>query len=168
MADRQVLLIGFEGAVAEAIAARFRFSGPTLRNIPLVPGRHLFVQDLPSTKDIEATSAGLNPPFDQAVEPAIVLYTATGPKAISSVSSGGRHEFPIEIVMRLPDANEDTKKLLEELVTFIEGDFAGLEAGGFLIKRALITAAPAVIGRQENDQVLVSSTMRFFAVPMPK
>ena len=85
MADLSVLLVGFEGALAQAIADRFRFSGPTLRNIALVPGRHLFVQDLPTSQVIAQNFAG----FDVTVEPAIVLYTAGG----TPPSSGGRHEF---------------------------------------------------------------------------
>ena len=163
MADRTVLLVGFEGAVAQAIADRFKFSGPTLRNIALVPGRHIFVQDMPSSQQIAQSYSG----FDVTVEPAIVLYTATGPKTISTSSSGGRHEFPIEIVMRLPAANEATKALLEELVTFLVKQFAGIVAGAFLLKATELLSAPAVIGRQENEQVLVSSRLRFFAVPMP-
>ena len=164
MGSPAVLLVGFEGAVAQAIASRFRFSGPTLSNLALVPGRHLFVQDMPSSQLIAQNYAG----YDVTVEPVIVLYTAPGPKAIPSSSTGGRHEFLIELVIRLPKSNEDTKKLLEELVTFIERDFSNLVAGDFQIKRAEIRSAPGPIGRLENDQVLVSSTLKFFAVPMPQ
>lgn len=166
MGNSNVLLVGFEGALAQAICDRFRFKALNLRDIPLQLGRHLHVQDLPSPKEIADTIApGSLFPYDPTIEPAIVIYTGSGPKA---PTSGGRHEFPIEIVMRLPQVNEATKALLEELVTFIEAEFGGVIAGGFQIKRAKIETAPAPIGRQENDQVLVSAAMRFFAVPMPR
>lgn len=165
MGNGRVLLVGFEGEIAQQIAERFRFKADNLRDIPLELGRHLFVQDLPSSKEILDTIQPGPFPYDPTIEPAIVIYTGSGPKA---PTSGGRHEFPVEIVMRLPYFNEPTKALLEELVTFMEAEFAGIRAGDFQIKRALITTAPAVIGKQENDQVLVSAAMRFFAVPMPR
>lgn len=162
MNDKRILLEGFEQSLVQGIADRFRFAGDGIYTGALVPGRHLFVQDLREREDIGDTAAG----FDGATEPSIVLYTDGGPGIAPSASSGSRHEWNLRVVLRFGVVLERAKALLEQLVTFLQG-LRGVRLGRHIVKGIFITTRPGVFKRAGDDQAYCSSTLRILGVAIP-
>lgn len=164
-------LQGFEDALVERIAAasqtdppEFRFGAVSIRWIPLVPGRHLFVQDMPEVEDIAETIEEDTPyPYRPNVEPTIGIFTQTGIGVEPSASYGGRLEWTLRIALRMGTVNEDCKSALEELVEFVSRKAKG-RLGAFLVKGIQITQRPQVFRITETDQVFAEAQLRFLAV----
>lgn len=162
MNDKRILLEGFEQALVQGIADRFRFQGDGIYTGALVPGRHLFVQDLTEREDIGDTAAG----FDPETEPAIVVYTDGGAGITPSSSSGSRHEWNLRVVLRLGVVLERAKALLEQLVRFLE-NLRGVRLGRHVLKGVFITTRPGVFKRAGDDQAYCSSTLKILGVAIP-
>lgn len=170
MPSAAVNLVGFEGAIALAIAAGFRFSAPDLKDYALTPTRHLFTNQLPESGEIAEHLGGAALPYEPAREPAIALYGERGARAGSTSSRGGKLEVPVDFQLRIPRFQDAAKGLLQELFEYVEANFWGLvisnEGKKWQVKRALVTTWPFVFGRQLNDNVIVSGSIRFFAVSL--
>jgi hypothetical protein len=165
-----VALTGFEEALAAAIAAGFRFAGETLQNVPLLLGRHLFVGYLPPIDRVQGDKP-VGQTFDPQQEPAIALYPASGGGALPSNCDSGKHEFVVEIALRIPKETQRASHLLDELVRWIKASVVGGTVtgsyGDFAVGELLGTIPNPTPFRRLTDGSAVSTVrLRFFAVPL--
>ena len=163
-------LTGFENALAAQIEAAtaavpptFRFSHPGIKDLILVEGRHIFLQDLPHTKDI-VTANPLLDPFDPQKEPTIGIFTQAGAGIIPSSGIGGRHEWTLQFVLRAGVVFNTAKEHLEELTEYLELELPS-EFGGFAVANVVIETRPRAVTRREDDFAYVEAVLRFMVVP---
>ena len=162
MGQRIVRSSGFEEGLAALIAASFRFSDDTLKLKPLEEGRHLFVDELPEVEDVETTS----PEFQPDVEPTIGLYSRSGQGPLPTSSSGSRHEFQVDILLRFGRSMSSTKRLLGQLFDWLLKKAQGKAAGDFRIRAVLSVQRPVPFQRFGDDHAVASSSIRFLVVPI--
>jgi hypothetical protein len=163
MGRRLIRVTGFEEAIAAKIASSFRFSDPTLSNVALVAGRHVFVDELPECEDIFTT----DPVFDADREPTLGIYTKPGPGIPPSVSSGSRLEFNVDILLRFGRTMGQTKDFLGDLFGWVLNKLPGAQVGKFVIRATVPISRPVPFARYGDDHTVASCTIRFLAVPLP-
>lgn len=169
MGMKRLVLTGFEDALAGVIAAateppaQFRFADPSLKDLVLEAGRHLFVNDLPEVTQLLQTYAD----FDVEAEPSVALYSQAPPGPDPSPSSGSRLEWLLRIVLRFGTVPEMAKQLLEELSRFVVESLKGARVGGFILKGATFNQRPTVFAREGDDHAFASTLVRFRAVARP-
>jgi len=162
VSQRVIRLFGFEEGLVDRISERFRFADPGYQDLGMIPGRHLFVGALADVHDLSKELEGYNKDH----EPVIALGSNVGPGVPPTSSSSSKQEWNIQAVIRFGKAPEVVKALLEDL-----SDFLLLQRGristGFQIKGSVMVARPTIIDVDKEDQVLASTVIRFFAVPLP-
>lgn len=162
-----ILLAGFEAGLCEAVVTGgFRFSGVYLQAVPLVAGRHLFAKALPEAAEILASlEAGQS--FDATREPVTAFYDAGGgSRVVPSSSHGGKHEFLIEAVTRLPKPGDLVTRYSAELVAWMAENLVGAAAGGFRVKGATPQGTPGGLVRIDDGMIFATSRVRFLCVPL--
>jgi len=150
-----------EGSTA-ADPPRFRFTNPSLKDLIMKEGVHIFLNELPDPKDIDVDDPLLDD-YVQGRDPSIGIFTEPGSGLIPSASVGGRGEWILRILLRAGTSHEDAKQLLEELTVFLERDLRG-SFGGFHVGNVVIESRPRIALRQEDDYSYAVATLRFLAV----
>jgi hypothetical protein len=167
-AELQIELTGFEKALVEWLGQTFRFSNPSLKDIPLAAGRHFFVNYLPTADAIARTAAADSFPPIGPKEPAIALYTSAGPGFRQSSSRGGKHDNAVQFVLRVSVSFEHAKELLEELFEHLVAHARGKRMGSFIVKATVPVQRPTAFQRQGDDRYFASSSIRFLYVSLPE
>jgi hypothetical protein len=163
--DRNVVLSGFEEALADAIAAGFRFAGEPLEDVALVRGRHIFVGHLPSIEQVKGT---VLPPatFDEKTQPVLALYTAQPSSAIPSACDSGQHEYSVELALRIPGETQRANALLAELLTWIAETLVGENLGDFAVGSVGRIPAPTPFRRLSDGSAVATARVRFFVIAL--
>jgi alkanesulfonate monooxygenase SsuD/methylene tetrahydromethanopterin reductase-like flavin-dependent oxidoreductase (luciferase family) len=161
-----VELRGFEEALFNWTASAFRFSGESLKSIPLEVGRHFTVNHMREVREIAAAHAGAVMPYDPAKEPTITAYTNAGPGLRTSASRWVKHEASLNFHLRVAGTYERAKALLEELVQYILRSVKGKRVGTFQVKSAIQQQRPVPYQRQEDDRSYAQATVRFLYVAL--
>lgn len=173
MRNSTIPLYGFEEGLAAVIAAGFRFANPGYNDLVLEGARHIHVSTMPDPADIARTIAFAREtdpsikPYDSSREPMIGIGCATGEGVPATSSSSQKEEWNIQAVMRFGKAPEVVKGLLEELAAWLLKR-RGRVPTGYQIKGTKMLSRPTVLGVDQNDLCLVSTTIKFFVVPLPR
>jgi hypothetical protein len=163
----RVSLDGFEDALIAYLASAFRFSGEFLQNVPLIVGRHLFVQDAPEVDQLKRDADAAGQEFDVAREPTISVFTQPNDALTPSISRGGRHEWQLRIVIRLGVVLEECKARAEELIKFLTISSRGARMDRYVVKAVNLTARPTAFQTAAGEQAYCEMELKFFAVPRP-
>jgi hypothetical protein len=166
MGERRLRLTGFETELLGFIAAGFRFSDPSLRDLGLVLDRNLFAQFLPDAKDIAETAQETDNgfPFDPLKEPAVCLYRQPGAGIPPTSSSGSRLAFNILIVLRTPASLQEAADMLGELVVWLELHAPGASTLNYIVRGYQTLGMPVPFQRYADNKSAASSAVRFLAV----
>jgi hypothetical protein len=168
MGVRRLRLAGFETELLGIIAAGFRFSDPSLRDLALVVDRNLFASDLPDADDIAVTASADDNgmPFDPLKEPAIAIYREPGRGIESTSSSASRMGFNLRVVLRVPKSLQSAVQMLDELVVWFELNVVGKTTEHFKVSAYETLGMPVPYRRLADDKSAASATVRFQAVAL--
>lgn len=161
MGQRIVRLQGFEEGLVEVIAAGFTFDAEGVSSAALVPGRNLFVDDMPEREQIAKSWSD----FDGAAEPVVSIYNPGGASVAPSLGSGSRHEWSLRIVVRFGTVFELAKQCLEQLIEWIERSLRGRAVAAHYVKGVFIVNRPSPFQRTGDAQAYCTATVRILAVP---
>jgi len=163
--DKRIQLDRFEDAVIKHLAENFRFSGEYLRNVPLKVGRHLFVQDMPSTDELVSDAKAASEEYDPEREPCVTVYTNPNRGILPSQSRGSRHEWILHVILRLSTVMEEAKIRLEELVEYFTDQMPGVYLDRYALKAVVVNVRPTPFQYEDSQQAYCEVQLRLFAVP---
>lgn len=161
----RIQLSGFEDALIKHISENFRFEGEHLKNVKLVVGRHLFVQDMPPTDALVEDAKAVREDYDPERDPTISVFTTPNQNVAPSLGRGGRHEWQLRVVMRLGTVLEECKARLEELTRWLDTDFRGAYIDRYAVKGVLLRSRPSSFKIDDSEQAYCEVQLRLFAVP---
>ena len=166
MGVRRLKLTGFETEILGLLAAGFRFSDPSLRDLGLVLDRNLFAQFLPDAKDIAETAQETDNgfAFDPLKEPALCIYRQPGPGIPPTMSSGSRLSFNLLLVLRTPGSLQEAADMLGEVVVWLELNAPGAVTTSYIVRGYQTLGMPVPFQRYADNKSAASSAVRFLAV----
>ncbi len=163
---RRVELRGLEESLRDKIASVFRFEGQHLKNVALVAGVHLFVQELPSSEAAAQSAKAKSIPFDPATDPMIGIFTSPSQGVEITTGSGSKQDWTLRFIVRINDTPERAKELCEELINFVLGTALKGKVGNFIAKAILPATRPVSFRREGDDGRLAQAIVRVLGVSL--
>jgi hypothetical protein len=164
--ERRITFAGFDEALVTEIGNVFRFSTALFpANRILVPGVHLFLEDLPEVDDIRATADSQNQVYDEQ-DPVLAFFAEGVPGVAPSISSGARLEWLVRVVIRYGTVSYRARTLLEDLYAYLIRSFPGRKVGSFMIKNVIPSSMPVGVYYEGDKHAMASATLRFMGVAL--
>ena len=160
---QRINLTGFEEALQAFIVENFTFlSDDFLKDKPLVPGRNIFVNDVPDDDEVKQTS----PDFDPNREPIIGLFITATPGVRASSGTGSKLDWGVRTELGYGTVTQGALNLLSELHEFLFTKATGARMGDFIVRGIESIAKPLPFRREGDDRRLASSNLRMSGISL--
>ena len=163
---RRIELRGLEDALRDKIASTFRFEGDHLKNVALVAGVHLYVQEIPSAEAADQSATAKSIPFEPATDTMIGIFTAPSQGLEITTGSGSKQDWTLRFIVRINDTPARAKDLCEELMNFVLGTALKGKVGNFIAKAIFPGTRPVSFRREGDDGRLAQSIVRVLGVSL--